>query len=82
MSQVDTDLLDASKIGDLEKMKRAIENEADVNAKDEYGWTPLHWACYNGKVAIISFLLDKKADVNAEDNYGDTPLLKACFFGH
>jgi ankyrin repeat protein len=46
MRQIDQDLFDASKIGDLEKAKRAIENGANVNVKNEYGWTPLHLASF------------------------------------
>jgi hypothetical protein len=38
MRQIDKDLLDASKDGDLEKAKRAIfENGADINAKNKNG---------------------------------------------
>ncbi len=30
------------------------ENGADVNANDDTGWMPLHWASKNGHEAIIS----------------------------
>jgi ankyrin repeat protein len=40
MGQIDQDLYDASKNGDLEEAKQAIENGADVNVKDKNGDTP------------------------------------------
>ena len=51
-----------------------LEKGADVNAKNNDGWTPLHWASENGHEAIVSLLLEKGADVNAKDNDGETPL--------
>ena len=51
-----------------------LEKGADVNAKDNDGETPLHWASENGHEAIVSLLLEKGADVNAKDNDGETPL--------
>ena len=48
-----------------------LANKANVNAKDEAGGTPLHWA-KNTNVAAV--LLQNHADVNARDNTGQTPL--------
>jgi ankyrin repeat protein len=81
---IDSDLLNASRDGDLEKAKRAIEEGADVNAKDDYdyGHTPLHNASSNGHEAIVSLLLEKGADVNAKKNGGDTPLHWASKYGN
>jgi ankyrin repeat protein len=84
LEQVDKVLYDASKNGDLEEAKRAIENGADVNVKNDVdrGLTPLHKACFNGKVAVISLLLEKGANVNAQSKYGSTPLDSACYNGY
>jgi ankyrin repeat protein len=74
MRQVDWDLSNASMIGDLEKVKRAIENGADVNVKRNGGWTPLRLASSHGHKAVVSLLLEKGANVDAKSDSGDTPL--------
>ncbi len=58
----------------LAKVKRHIDNGADINTKGKQGWTPLHIAAAQGKTQIVLFLVKAGADVNAKDNDGDTPL--------
>ena len=43
------------------------EKSIDVNAKDEYGWTPLHVAALNGKTEIAELLLENRADINGRN---------------
>jgi ankyrin repeat protein len=49
---------------------------ADVNAKDEFGNTPLHKSSINPDK--IRYLISHGADINARDNDGKTPLHKAA----
>ena len=51
-----------------------LQNDADVNAADGDGLTPLHDAAYNGHTDIVDLLIENKADINAKDIYGLTPL--------
>ncbi|MFC1765249.1 ankyrin repeat domain-containing protein [Planctomycetota bacterium] len=55
-------------------MLQNLAKEADVNAKDENGRTPLHFAVESAKNVIIEVLLDKGANINAKDKDGRTPL--------
>ncbi len=50
------------------------------NIQDQYGWTPLHDACYNNKIKIINLLLNhQKTDPNIQNQYDLTPLHHACY---
>jgi ankyrin repeat protein len=59
------------------------EKEADVEAADKYGYTPLHWAAYNGKFYVVKYLVEEKgADVMAANNDGNSPLHRGAENGH
>ena len=38
------DIVEAARTGNIEAVKQHLAAGTDVNAKDESGWTPLHWA--------------------------------------
>ena len=66
--------------GALQQILSAIESGANVNAKNEYGWTPLLIAAANNKDALVSSaLIQAGADVNAS-NDGWTSLIRAVCF--
>ena len=58
---------------------------AEVNAKDNIGYTPLHSAAGGrasvGRTSVVSLLLAAGAEVNAKNNDGETPLHNAAFYG-
>jgi len=54
----------------LEIVEYLAQNGANVNYKDEDGWTPLHWAVQNGHLDIVKILIKYKADVNAKIEKG------------
>ena len=62
---------------DLEKVKRLIEEGADINA-NKGGETPLFAAVGAGSNEVAKFLIAKGADVNAPGFGGLTPLFPAC----
>lgn len=53
-----------------------------INAKGQYGITPLHLACQRGNQAAVSVLLrSNDVIVNITDDNKDTPLHEACLSG-
>jgi len=64
---------DAEK-GDIEAVKLHLDNGVDVNAKDNIGWTPLHFATVLDHKEIVELLIATGADVNAKNKEGRTPL--------
>ena len=67
-------IIKAIRKGNIEAVKQHIAAGTDVNAKDEDGLTPLHYAAYCGHNEIAELLIAKGADVNAKDNAGTTTL--------
>ena len=48
-----------------------LNNGADVNAKGDYGYTPLHLAAEEGAKGVVELLLARGADVNAKTDRRD-----------
>ncbi|KAL9655164.1 hypothetical protein ABK040_008939 [Willaertia magna] len=51
-----------------------LETKEIVNARDFFGNTALHWACYFNKLEIVKLLLAYGADRNLKNNEGETPI--------
>jgi ankyrin repeat protein len=51
-----------------------LEQGVDVNSEDKDRSSPLHSACYSGKLEIARALLHHGANANAKNDQGETPL--------
>ena len=67
----DISIHEAAKEGNIEAVKQHLAAGADVNAKEEWGWTPLHFTTTK---EIAELLIGNGADVNAKNDGGFTPL--------
>ena len=52
---------------------------ADINARNNVGFTPMHAAAYNDSVNAMQWLRAHGADINARANDGGTPMHYATF---
>ena len=77
-----THLLIAARMNDSNSARWLIANGAEVNAKNNRGFTPLHLAAIYNAPETAALLLKNGADVNAKNNNGWTPLHLANHWGH
>lgn len=49
-----------------------------MELRDYQGFTPLHFAVQDGRLAAVQLLLDAGADIEAENSDGATPLFLAA----
>jgi len=75
---VDNKLFKAVYGENIDGVRDALRNGADVNAKDNDGKTLLHW---RSDPESVKALLEAGADVNAKDNRGRTPLHQQVYPG-
>ena len=61
--QLEDDLFNACKNGDMELAMALVDRGADVDARDEYQETPLHHGCIYGHMEVAMALVKKGANV-------------------
>ena len=59
-------------------VKYFVEKGANIEAKNNDGDTPLHYACLNQKTEIVKYFIEKGANIEAKNKNGNTPLHYAC----
>lgn len=82
MEQKMSKLIKAITAGKIDEARRLIQEGADLEARDKYGWTALIIAAYWGRKEIVKMLLDAGADVNVVDKDGFTALHYAASGGY
>lgn len=74
-STLNEELITAARKSNVEAVKTLLSKGADVNAKTEYGATPLFFACDRGNAEIVKLLLAAGADIDVKDTfYKSTPI--------
>jgi hypothetical protein len=63
-------LHDAARAGDLELLRRLVDEGHDVNGRDADGATPIMHAALEGQVLVCRYLIDRGADLIVRDNDG------------
>lgn len=81
--ELNDQLFEAVRKGDVAAATAALDRGADVNAKFRYGATALFKAAERGHTPIVKLLLDRGADVNVKDTfYGATAMTWALDNNH
>ncbi|XP_054633495.1 ankyrin repeat domain-containing protein 26-like isoform X2 [Dunckerocampus dactyliophorus] len=72
----------ASSIPSISIVLMLVKHDADINAKNQEGLSPLTIAAQEDNVDVADFLLKKGADVNILDKNKRSPLMVAAGQGH
>ena len=67
-------LLAAAEAGDEPRVASLLRSEADVNGRDERGWSPLIMAAKEGHASLLQLLLAAGATPCAPDSVSHTAL--------
>jgi len=73
---------EAAKGGHLQMVRWLLDEGADLNATDLFGWTPAMLAASEGHLDLLGLLHARGADLNRGDGDGITPLMWAATNGH
>ncbi len=88
-----SDLHRACETGNIEEVRLLVDSGADIEVKNNDGWTPLYVVSRNGHIDIVKLLVDlgpscmaapavmPGADIEAKATIGWTPLLYASRYG-
>jgi methionyl-tRNA formyltransferase len=65
---------------DVSHARKLLLNLCGIDDCNDYGWSPLIIAAYNGNFNVVKFLVDSGANINAVNNNGTSVLMYAKDF--
>lgn len=74
-------LIEAARNGDIEGVKEALKQGADVNARNNLGFTVMMCAAQNLTLELVELLVSHGANVNEPDYDGITAMMWAAKTG-
>lgn len=78
--ELNKDLLDAVRAGDVKNARRSIIMGADVNTIVDFAGAPLIITTFADSFEMASLLLDNGAHINARDIYGKTAVISCVMY--
>jgi ankyrin repeat protein len=69
-------------LGHKEAAIYLLDHGAEVNSKDNQGFTPLHFTAHEGHLPLVDLLVLRRADLNLANFEGSTPLTMAAQNSH
>ena len=72
----------AARYGDVERLRRLLDDGADVNARDRYHQTALMLAAQGGHASVVRLLIERGADLDVAAKFSLTALMLAVIGGH
>jgi len=81
MKNINEQLLDASRRGDIDKIKELLDSGADIETKNDNDDTPLLWASSAGFDNAVKLLLERGANTEAKTKSGNYPIIFASRIG-
>ena len=69
-----TALFPAALLNKTDVIRLLLQKGADVNKRDRYGNTPVHWAASGNSTEAIAILIEHGASINITNDKGDKPI--------
>lgn len=81
ISEYEETIFDCARNGNLDCLRKMVEEGQDINKKNPDNYTPLMFAAKEGHVDCVGYLLDEGAVTSLVDNNNSTAFILACLNG-
>lgn len=71
-------LFSVLQLNDINLVEHLIGRNANINMKDNNGFTPLHFSVMENNEEITRLLIENGAEIDAIDKWGNTPLWRSA----